>query len=347
MSGDRYYINDHLGNTRIAFKDNNGDGSINIGDNENEILQETNYYPFGMSFAEQNINYSNKNLYNGKELQDNFDLNWYDYGARFKDGTRWTTIDPLAELYYSTSPYAYVRNSPINRYDPNGMWDDEFGNRHRPPEKDKWRKEWRKLHGLGDENNDKPSPGHYELTEAEIDDLFSSDLFDGVGGPGDNRNDYPTIDKGGYLPSLHATVTFLYYTAAKAGVEVGALIYKDENENVKYWVAPWENNLQYKCKYSAIKNIPGYKNFEYLASIHSHTSLPKTTWEGPSWMDVEYSKNSQLPTFVLGHNNVYRVLPNEMYSHYPIQLDPFQTVPAIKPIGTTYDWLTKGVIINF
>ncbi|MBE6235651.1 MAG: hypothetical protein E7112_05395 [Bacteroidales bacterium] len=45
-----------------------------------------------------------------------------DYGARFYDSSviRWTTPDPLAEKYYSTSPYAFCNNNPVNFVDPDG-----------------------------------------------------------------------------------------------------------------------------------------------------------------------------------------------------------------------------------
>jgi uncharacterized protein RhaS with RHS repeats len=36
---------------------------------------------------------------------------------------RWHSPDPASELYYSWSTYQYVRNNPINRIDPNGMFD--------------------------------------------------------------------------------------------------------------------------------------------------------------------------------------------------------------------------------
>lgn len=35
-------------------------------------------------------------------------------------------MDPASELYYSWSPYHYVRNNPIRLTDPNGMYDDGF-----------------------------------------------------------------------------------------------------------------------------------------------------------------------------------------------------------------------------
>ena len=60
--------------------------------------------------------------YNGKELDLMHGLNTYDYGARQHDPilARWDRIDPLCEKYYSTSPYAYCNNSPINAVDPDG-----------------------------------------------------------------------------------------------------------------------------------------------------------------------------------------------------------------------------------
>ncbi|MDY0202485.1 MAG: RHS repeat-associated core domain-containing protein, partial [Tenuifilaceae bacterium] len=67
----------------------------------------------------------NKYRYNGKELQDDFGLDWYDYGARFYDPVlgRWHVVDPVSESYFSYSSYNYVRNNPILRIDKFGKWD--------------------------------------------------------------------------------------------------------------------------------------------------------------------------------------------------------------------------------
>jgi RHS repeat-associated protein len=66
---------------------------------------------------------THKLKYNGKELQDELGLNFYDYGARNYDPAlgRWMNVDPLSEKYFGATPYNYVLNNPINAIDPDGM----------------------------------------------------------------------------------------------------------------------------------------------------------------------------------------------------------------------------------
>lgn len=61
--------------------------------------------------------------YNGFEYQDELGLGWYDYGARNYDPAfvRTLTMDPLAEQYYSASPYSLFNNNPLRYADPTGM----------------------------------------------------------------------------------------------------------------------------------------------------------------------------------------------------------------------------------
>jgi RHS repeat-associated protein len=77
----------------------------------------------GLSFDDFTYSQTNKYLYNGKEMQDEFGLGWYDFQARFYDPAivRTTTQDPHAENYYSESPYSFMGNNPIVNIDPTGM----------------------------------------------------------------------------------------------------------------------------------------------------------------------------------------------------------------------------------
>ncbi|GAB6010280.1 RHS repeat-associated core domain-containing protein [Dysgonomonas reticulitermitis] len=108
-----YYLNDHLGNNRVVA---NASGTV---------IQKNHYYPFGTAFAEGTTAEQGKQpyKYNGKELDQMHGLNLYDYSARYYESAigRFTTVDPLAEKYYSISPYVYVANNPLKYIDPTGM----------------------------------------------------------------------------------------------------------------------------------------------------------------------------------------------------------------------------------
>ena len=89
-------------------------------DEDENIVEVNHYYPFGGVFEPTGDVQRYK--YNGKEYIADGDLNWYDYGARHYDPAigRFTTMDPLAEKYNSTSPYAYCLDNPVKYVDPLG-----------------------------------------------------------------------------------------------------------------------------------------------------------------------------------------------------------------------------------
>ena len=102
----QFYI-DHISMTR---------GSL-------EILEENNYYPFGLKHKGYNnvINgIDHKYGFGGKEEQDELGLNMLDFHARSYDPAigRWTSIDPVT--HYSMSTYNAFNNSPIYWADPSG-----------------------------------------------------------------------------------------------------------------------------------------------------------------------------------------------------------------------------------
>ena len=92
------------------------------------MIQTDDYYPFGLtynSYSREN-NVKQDYLYNGKEKQDELGLDWLDYGARMymPEVGRWGVVDPLSDRRLWVSPYNYVQNNPISRFDPTGMLDD-------------------------------------------------------------------------------------------------------------------------------------------------------------------------------------------------------------------------------
>ncbi|WP_314244828.1 RHS repeat-associated core domain-containing protein [Empedobacter tilapiae] len=136
-----YNLTDHLGNVRVSY-------AWDDVNNKLKTVNEDHYYPFGLQHKGYNkppkdiiggigereveigiglgtgsgsANYKYK--YNGKELQDELNLNLYDYGARNYDPAigRWFNIDPLAEQMRRHSPYNFAFNNPVRFIDPDGM----------------------------------------------------------------------------------------------------------------------------------------------------------------------------------------------------------------------------------
>ena len=123
----QYHHKDHLGSVRA------------ITDNSGSVIEQNAYYPFGSrhTFGNTYAQTTNRFKFNGKEEQTTGNLNYLDYGARMYDSNiaRWTTQDPLAEKYYSQSPYNYCVNNPVMFVDPDGrkieistnFWDKVLG----------------------------------------------------------------------------------------------------------------------------------------------------------------------------------------------------------------------------
>ncbi len=116
-----YQFKDHLDNVRLSYAKNDA-GNF-------EIIEESNYYPFGLKHkgynsAVSSLGNSTAQLlkFGGKELQDELGLVWYDISARNYDSAlgRWMNLDPLAEDMRRHSPYNYAFDNPIFFVDPDG-----------------------------------------------------------------------------------------------------------------------------------------------------------------------------------------------------------------------------------
>ena len=105
-----YYLKDHLGSNCVVL------GNTGV------IRQRLNYYPSGWPMSKLSALANQRYMFQGKEFDMMHGLRWHDHGARFADNTilRWTTMDPLCEKYYDTSPYVFCGDNPIKYVDPNG-----------------------------------------------------------------------------------------------------------------------------------------------------------------------------------------------------------------------------------
>lgn len=121
-----YIYVSNQGNEAVYF--DNLDVAIDAGN----IIEENHYYSYGLKIAaissqkaSENNEGSLKNeyLYNNKELFDDGDINWYDYGFRNYDPQigRFVQLDPLTFEYPFLAPYQYASADPIDNIDIDGL----------------------------------------------------------------------------------------------------------------------------------------------------------------------------------------------------------------------------------
>lgn len=107
---------DHLGNTRVSYKDSSG-----------HLIKtaETAFDPWGVRLnGVGSVNgFQNRWEMQGKEREQTFGLNRVNFGARVYNPTigRFDRVDPLAEIMPQISVYAYNYNNPVKFIDPDGL----------------------------------------------------------------------------------------------------------------------------------------------------------------------------------------------------------------------------------
>ncbi len=116
-----FVSNEHFNYVDVYFDD------VTVGHTPSPIVSTSDYFPFGLSYnsMERAGSLEQKYMYNGKELQDEMALNWYDYGARMymPEIGRWGVVDPLAEKSRRWNPYRYGFDNPVRFIDPDGMFE--------------------------------------------------------------------------------------------------------------------------------------------------------------------------------------------------------------------------------
>lgn len=106
-----FFVKDHIGSNRTVF------------DEDNNIIQQMHYYPFGGYFADASLSIEAQGqLYSGKEIEHMQGLNTYDFGARqyYPCFPIWDRIDSECEKHPETSPYVFCNCNPIKYADNDG-----------------------------------------------------------------------------------------------------------------------------------------------------------------------------------------------------------------------------------
>ena len=230
-----YYTQDHLGNNREVISANGA------------LKQKTNYYPFGAIITDISSSQDFQPYkYNGKELDLMHGLNTYNYGARqyYSILGRWDRMDPMAEKYYSLSPYNYCHNNPIVRIDPNGR--DDYH-----------------LNANGTLN--------YQKTDEKTDRLIA------------NKKSIVIRDKK-LLPQLrsHRRNFDGHFTTTNNSSDAGKLFkFLSDNSNVEWGMEEYstEGGMQYLIRTSHNENRinrtnEGFNDLDLVLSIHSHPKGP-------------------------------------------------------------------------
>ena len=254
--------------------------------------QVNHYYPYGGLMGESTGGDIQKYKYNGKRLERNHGLDWYDYGARHYDAAigSWPTMDPLAEKYYSVSPYAYCGGNPVNAYDPTGA-------------------DWYK---------DTDNTYQYSPTVHSQDDLKNGQTYlwksmnfkrQGINYRSDGsilyNNETSAYNRMWNQADQH------YRKLDSGGREVGGFILKDgrvlvlpdyANDNETTKIDYYGYHIQ---KNGIVKR--GDEKFNVIGQVHTHQnkslSAEPSTYLGDSYGDLGLSVyNSSLPVFTIGHD---------------------------------------------
>ena len=108
-----WYHPDHLGSASW-MTDTNG-----------TAYQHLQYMPWGEPLLDQRksgYTYNSRYTFSGKERDEETGYSYFGARHYHSDLSIWLSVDPMADKYPSTSPYAYCANNPVMIKDPNGAY---------------------------------------------------------------------------------------------------------------------------------------------------------------------------------------------------------------------------------
>ncbi|PUZ29352.1 hypothetical protein DCC81_07815 [Chitinophaga parva] len=124
-----YELVDHRGNVMVTVSDKRtvmDNGNETISYYAADVVDASDYYPFGLLMPERSFSSANKYRYgfNGKENDNEIkgEGNQQDYGMRIYDPRvgRFLSLDPLSAQYPGLTPYQFSSNRPIDGIDIDG-----------------------------------------------------------------------------------------------------------------------------------------------------------------------------------------------------------------------------------
>ena len=263
------------------------------------LLEETHYYPFGLTMAgisdkALKAKYAvNKYLYNGKELQrqefsDGTGLEVYDYGARHYDPQigRWSVPDPMAYASKRWSPYNYVYDNPLRMTDPDGMDPEPVG------ADDLTGKEWIKASRPG---TDESIAKQYKKTNREKSQQGNNETNDG-NDAGNANNNNNTANQSNWKP-LNKSDLAAYFAQIHgrqgSDNDLGSAF---EDLFSSYVANDPELNFRYEVKANNEKSfgpdrntVPDFKGNAFVRVLDYKGKTTVIKIEGGAWFELKAS----------------------------------------------------------
>ena len=254
-----------------------------------EVQQSIEYLPGGHIFRSENYG-TQPYMFCGKELITMHGLSQYDSNARFQHSTqpRFSSIDPLADLNYDISPYAYSSCDPVNKIDPLGLTD-------------YYNLNGRMVHHVDDDSDDK----YLVLTFENDIDAIQKIVGEGY---------YIFISSASFLGLIKES----YNKTVKQNKEFGFMA--GQKGSFSSIVTGTSNSIKKEWE-SAVEELH-QMNDQYLFDFHTHIQSNEGNTNLSSPVDQQFSKDAQI-NILLGFKNVKTPINDTFPIQYNTRYQPY------------------------